>query len=870
MTIELPIFSSVTYGGHRILLIIEHYLRSFGQSEQCCNREYYHNDKKDVIIDSFILPEVKNKTMIKPERFKFKNYNLDPQRERNENWVCNQEQYDKYRKFYKDKSTNKYVTHNNKYKLEVFEKYLYYHHCDYRKQKLYKRVSNDTYINNGILACANRENFIANKQINSTKQNTDELLIANAKLSVPKKKEDDIHVNGVKKPWIFSLLAYVCYETNICYDPFHVLKNMIAYLFCMLFGRSKLRPSTVQFCKKTASHPTLKKSKEEAKKKTNTKSFLVDDQNAIPAKKIEVWRGIWELNNPMSKKVEIYLQNVLLPSGNTSSLRFKSSVSQFGLVKGKELIEMFECAMDFICWSIQQISSRTREPTQKYPNEYLYFYCMFSSYVSELMAPMIPDNAIDSLYDRAVEIVSVYEGIFPVSETKMIHHQLIDLPHFIKQFGPLRGWWTLPSERSIAQIKREMGGNKGGRNYPKRVYKREYSKEYLRQREIYLNKDNLYQDKQYYFKRNNIEEFTGYKMEVIWNNNPKYKHTKINLSEYECENYLTFLILQTKLIQPDEEKRIQDSPLYRLFISYCYYRNDTTLKYNDGKRAKVENIGLRLFLRNLNNSFLSDELLIGNDGDVDVEEADVKAFSLNAGKKFIRNDLNSIEYYLDIVTTHISVSNKAIIWGTKFTARGEEYRETDKYIIADKRYGAQNDIEQIHDNNLNDLSNNYFIKRVYSSWFKSSGTDNSNKSIFGQLNCFFIIDMKKEPILHNLPVAMVTMRETNKVRILKTNTNQEQYYENLYQSTGLLRKNSHHTFKLMHNIYPTGIVVAPMKKSTLNNSFLPIMKSSRDKPYCYMLFQLNRNHCCLLDNPDILINIKHPYNYSKQNIKSYI
>jgi len=71
--------------------------------------------------------------------------------------------------------------------------------------------------------------------------------------------------------------------------------------------------------------------------------------------------------------------------------------------------------MDFICWSIQQITKREGE---SYPNEYLYFYCMLSSYISDLLAPVINKLEINVLYYQAVEIISIYEGLYPVSETK--------------------------------------------------------------------------------------------------------------------------------------------------------------------------------------------------------------------------------------------------------------------------------------------------------------------------------------------------------------------------------------------------------------------------------------------------------------------
>jgi hypothetical protein len=864
------LLNSVTYGGHRRLLEMQHYLRSFGQTKKCCVKDYYVNNKKQVIIDSFINnPPSKN-----PQRFAFTTtYNQDFQRERDNNWVCCQATFDKHHNFFRNKN-RAYVEHCLKYDLQVFAPYLYYHTCDYREQLLYERISNDLYIKDGIKASKLKDNMKnkANNNNNNNNNNAYEFLTAKAKLAIVRKKEDEIHINGVKKPWIFALLVYSCIAENICYDPFHVLKNIVTYLFSMIFGRTKVRSSTVQFCNNTASHPTIMIKKEKKKKKkkgSKQKQTIIIDNNDDP-QQINVWRGIWQLSIPMLKKLEIYLQNVLIPSGSNSSLRLKASISSFGLVKGKELIEMCECSMDFICWSIQQISKR--EEDNKYPNEYLYFYCMLSSYISELLAPIILDANVDALYNKAVEIISVYEGIFPVSETKMIHHQLIDLPYYIKQFGPLRGWWTLPSERSIAQIKREMGSNKGGRNFAKKVYKREYSKEFLKQKEIYENKESLFRDKNFFVKKenNNEQSFTSYKTEVLWHD--KYKPPIIDsLTKYEIQEYLSFLIDLICNIQRNEYERIQLSPLYRLFMSFKYYRNNyKNLRDEDGNKVQKfskDATDFSNFLESLSVSNIHECLLLNDEDD--------KLFILNQGKCFMRNDLPLINYYLFQITSNIAVSNKALIWGTKFNARGREFKENDQYSMIPFDYGSDI-LTQKRNNDLNNLSENYNLKRVYSSWFKSNnglvydyddndGVDVDDDINIGQFNCFFTLDIDQEPILNHLPVALVTMRETNKVLMFKYNDqnkkiNKDYYYENLFQSYENIKLNSNNCiFQLLYSIYPVEITCAPQKISTFN-TLSPVCKTSKEKPECYMHFQINRNHLCILDNKDIFKKTNHPYN----------
>lgn len=844
---------------------MKHYLRSFGQSRKCCPINYYNNDEKQIIVNCFINNKpANNKDIIKsPQRFQFhitNNNDLQKERDNPNNWVCGQAVFNSHHKFFRERN-RRCSEHSVFYDLEVFEPYLYYHNCDYREKIEYSRVSNDLYLKDGIEASEIKDKIkakIKNKQQNNNNNINNDFLHPKAKLAAKKKKEDEVHVNGVKRPWIFSLLNYMNIAANICFDPFHVLKNIVNYLFSMLFGRSKVRSSTVKFCKNTASHPTLVKKKEEAyKKKKNAQKSTNANVDDINVGQVEVWKGIWNLNNPMLKKLEIYLQNILIPSGSPSSLRLKASISSFGLVKGKELIEICECKMDFICWSIQQITKREGE---SYPNEYLYFYCMLSSYISDLLAPVINKLEINVLYYQAVEIISIYEGLYPVSETKMIHHQLIDLPHYIKQFGPLRGWWTFPSERSIAQIKREMGSNKGGRNYVKKVYEREYSKEFMLQKEMYKDKESVFRDKHFFVKKDdNIEmSFTGYKTEILWNDNPKSKSTIIDLSRYEIQEFLLFLINQMILIQPDENERFILSPLYRLYFSYKFYgKNYKLLKFNDGTKVQKfckDDSDFVSFLESLINSNIPDELLIIDD--------DEELFIKNEGKMYLKNDLPLIAYYLYSITSNIHVSNKALIWGTKFNSRGYEFREKDKYSILPTGYGA-NTTYQKRQNDLNNMSDNFHMKRVYSSWFRSKNINSDEELHIGQNNCFFELHIEHEIILNKLPISMVTMREVDHIFMLKSN-NKNYYYENLFKSTETIKLSSSNCiFQLLYNIYPMEITCAPMKQS-INNTLSPVSKTSTDKPICYIHSQLNRNYRCILDNDNIFKKTNHPYNRSNQ------
>jgi hypothetical protein len=63
--------------------------------------------------------------------------------------------------------------------------------------------------------------------------------------------------------------------------------------------------------------------------------------------------------------------------------------------------------------------------------------------------------------------VCIREGLFPVSEALFCVHQMIHLSSFIRHWGPLKGWWSLPGERMIASVKYFVP--KGGTSIEKTV-----------------------------------------------------------------------------------------------------------------------------------------------------------------------------------------------------------------------------------------------------------------------------------------------------------------------------------------------------------------------------------------------------------------
>lgn len=54
--------------------------------------------------------------------------------------------------------------------------------------------------------------------------------------------------------------------------------------------------------------------------------------------------------------------------------------------------------------------------------------------------------------------------LHPGTTFKPNHHMTMHLPHFFKLFGPARGWWCFPFERTIGQVQRLLSNHKLGRS----------------------------------------------------------------------------------------------------------------------------------------------------------------------------------------------------------------------------------------------------------------------------------------------------------------------------------------------------------------------------------------------------------------------
>jgi hypothetical protein len=190
--------------GCRRLLHRNHYVRNIGQSCKCCPLDYYDNFKDN--FEAFDDP----KTV---KRMRLTQYIEDFV-------VCDQTNSKNIYNFLNDKDAE-FVWYHKHIPYNFFNKFMFYHHADYRPQVKHVRKSNSEY-----------------------KKNGDESI----KLNKP--------VNGVKGVWPEYDLPYTNVATDLNWDTFHIFATISRNITDNWKGE-RLKTKTVKFCKQTNSHPSL-------------------------------------------------------------------------------------------------------------------------------------------------------------------------------------------------------------------------------------------------------------------------------------------------------------------------------------------------------------------------------------------------------------------------------------------------------------------------------------------------------------------------------------------------------------------------------------------------------------------------------------
>lgn len=781
------IFNGLCYGGHRKFLPIEHYLRSLGQSCNCCPEGYYDADNKGgVIIESYM-------DITDPREVSVRTI----QRRNGNNWLtpCEGDEFYKsaVREFYKSHQHFVYY-YSERYDTMEFKPFLYYHHADYRKQVEFKRVSNSDYKRDGKLAM-----------------------------------ESDTVVHGVKSLWPFAALDYVDISRCICYDPFHVLLNFVRNLFELLLGKREITTMVRKFCMNTNSHPELWEFlyHEDISSESNSESKMPISNKKRKKKSSneEKYPPIWSLKKSQYENIErIYFNSVLVAVGVSDRMRLKGCFSNFGLRKSMERIAILQDAMDFICHSISNYLD--------YPSIYLLYFSRMSDMVSQLLAPIICEDNLKMLIDKVLENICIHEGLFPAFESKFTLHELLDLVHFIRVSGPLRCWWTFHAERGISKVKKKV--RKGGRKYYLSAVKNEIELEYVKAQSCYKNHGNAFTD----FKAYNIDEkgnviFTDFKTAI---DTRTFK--KVTLTQYEHEELLEFIMNETLNKYDNITESMQKSPLLRLNYVFRYYTNKHL--ESNGERVRFTAHQFVHFISFLSRANMDDFEIYDSDfidEEIILTEDAANVFHKSNGRYIIKSDFLLAKYY-NSVCSKLKFYSKGLVYGRKYKGRGDSFRELESANDGKPTNGA------------NDLSSNYHQRSIYTTCCFVKNVDKKETMYFANINGFVILKITKEPFFNGKEVAMITARTLKPViSYSKQDKNTKRYTDHYGNLFAVNMKEIEHSivFSLMHNIYPGPVCIVPYEDDSAKEP-IPVNDFESTKCTHMLAFQSERNRNCVLED----------------------
>jgi hypothetical protein len=149
---------------------------------------------------------------------------------------------------------------------------------------------------------------------------------------------------------------------------------------------------------------------------------------------------------------------------------------------------------------------------------------MLSSIYCRLLSPKFKnDEEIDELFERVKTLICLHEGLYPISESLVVWHQLLDITIHIKKFGPMKSWWEFSGERSLTGIKEHL--QIGGSSFDKSIMRK------------YSEHENLILNDSYNFSIENIHTHHPQNNDLNSRNNFSVRNEKMYYSD---ESFLLY------------------------------------------------------------------------------------------------------------------------------------------------------------------------------------------------------------------------------------------------------------------------------------------------------------------------------------------
>jgi len=776
--------------GGRYLLPLNHFLRAYGQSLQCCPQDqYFSEDLNETLQEgSFGLPQWRGKTEdIEPLAIHF---TLDATPTLREFFLAKYEAlqpcdptfqaHNRYRVFSDFKATLLRGDVNFEFYHQRFgillahmNQNMYFPYLDYRHQVRYSRVKNEEYLSDGNYALSHKRDC-----------------------------------NGVYGTWLYALLPYARVDRQVCWDPFHTLMNIGRdTLKTLKAERSQFSVVAINHAKLTKVHPfmyrrkkitnPLQKVRSLSSRKARRESKVDDEEQADndDEQQYAAEQAPYVLAPDARTKVEEAIKCILIPLGYSQHFRVSKEIfSRLGDLIGTEKIHIISVLMEFILWLVYEHYDKD------YPIPYLLFYYMLSLDFCDLQAPSFTEHEISDLHFRCIELVEMHTGLFPATEHSIKWHQLVDIVPFIRVWGPLRGWWTLPMERALSDIKE--GLPQGGSSSHLTAMRRQVLQEISSTKELYAFTADGDCEAGYGSHRKGhktllrkLTDKGGGLLMKIGEQPPtlcytdraiSLRHflpsTSISLEPFEANMLLSALSKEVRRLALTINQALIKSCLYRLWYSCLIFSRNEVPGAPRSLKGGVAALYTWMFLVNedlqkdANESFVLSKII----DEAPPENAREIIDNIRRGKLYEADIIQMRSNWLHINQID-NVYLHAVIFGIQFRARGIDFRESEQVSKGKYRcnvnavgafYGKQRYIYANKDENF--LRTHFYEKNQYSSWFRFSTDEEqrgNNTGEFvkversGQFNCFFRIRSRQsDPLIDGIPFASVVVRNSTRVQ----------------------------------------------------------------------------------------------------------
>lgn len=625
---------------------------------------------------------------------------------------------------------------------------LEYEYAELRELK-YEKVSHDAYLQSGMRF---------DRQVPDPKK---------PKAKLPR-------INGVSGLHPDVHTKTLDYENQACFEGFHALQGACKRMMDNIAGKLKYSAS---YAKRTGCHsiPGLNLQEDAAAANGNKKG----EAAATGTKKKKGQRkklsaAGWVFTQRLQDECDVFVDSINLPVGIADHFEVEFPFKRGGYLKGMGKIQ-------FIAYVLPTFLSTLDPDAHRYPDGYVAYFEIASIVIKGLIAPVFTEQSIIDLFDRVVQFLSFHEGAFPISECVMLVHELVDLPKFIAQYGPVRCWWALYGERAVSKIKRYVP--RGGQSYNKTTMEQYMLHEESTTSKFYSSFDNLQGDKDFIrvcqqAKGNGatLSHTIDSKLfssrlysEYIAKDMNQFNMQKMHV--FELKQLLECFTLEIEDTFMEDaattgrglERALHASAYYRVYYHFCKHVLPKCASKSVIRGADVF-VWWLLSSRKVAKSYslLKTVALPSRPKDIKDE--------LERGDVIFEDFLPVIE---DLRYLKVQLYRTAVLQGTRMNSRGWQCRQVYPYDPADR----------LSINAANVLKNNWNNKKHFSSWCKvkppimATGTTLSILSRsadaiakkfaekqptrtenFAQINAFMVINMVSDKVLNRLSIASVTCR----------------------------------------------------------------------------------------------------------------